>query len=72
MLSSWGLYVTSNEETLKSFKLRIYMIKLIYLGRSTKVDFYGKDNTIRFLQHAKEMGFSGRLEGIGAFHSGEG
>lgn len=44
-----GLYVTGNEETLKSFKLRSYMIKLMHFGRATKVDFYGKDNIIRFL-----------------------
>lgn len=48
MLSSWDFMLQGNEETLKSFKLS-YMIKLMHFSRATKVDFYDKDNMIRFL-----------------------
>lgn len=63
MLSSWDFMLQGNEEGLKSFKLS-YMIKLMHFSRATKVDFYGKDNMIRFLYQAKEMRFHVRVEGI--------
>lgn len=61
----------SNEETLRSLKLS-YTIELMHFGRAAKVDFYGKDNMIRFLSHAKQMRFYVKVEGIGAFHLREG
>lgn len=63
MLSSWDFMLQGNGESLKSFKLS-YMTKLMHFSSAAKVDFYDKDNMIRFLSHAQEMRFHVRVEGI--------